>query len=156
MADRPAVNRKTPDGGEGRLLTLFQIEPVDLPDTAVSFPSTVSVRRQLASEKEKEEGQTLKPKRTLVAARDLANRLPIRGQLAMSKTQGLIWSPKFVTTQGGIVCLLQNMPIAERQGGRREKVLLQLASKGEDGQLMSKGIILQNKDYKPVIYGAGL
>ena len=42
----------------------------------------------------------------------------------------LLLSPK---GWGGVVCLLQDMPIVERQVGRRECVLLQLASKGEVG-----------------------
>ena len=48
------------------------------------------------------------------------------------------------------------MLIVRRQGGRRERTLLQLASKGEDGRLMSERTISQNKDYRPVIYGANL
>ena len=48
------------------------------------------------------------------------------------------------------------MPTVRRQGGRTEGTLLQLASKGEDGQHRSKRTISQNKDYRPVIYGAGL
>ena len=56
----------------------------------------------------------------------------------------------------GVVCSLQDIPIVRRQGGRRERTLLQLANKREDGQLMSKRTITQNKDYRPVIYRAGL
>ena len=51
-----------------------------------------------------------------------------------------------------LVCLLQGVPIVRRQGGRRERTLLQLASKREAGQLMSERTISQNKDYRPVIY----
>ena len=47
--------------------------------------------------------------------------------------------------------------MVKRQGGKRERIsLLQLASKREDDQLMSKRVILQNKDYRPVIYRVGL
>ena len=57
----------------------------------------------------------------------------------------------------GVLFLLQDMPIVMRQGGRRERVpLLQLSSKREDGQIMSERTILRNKDYRPVIFRAGL
>ena len=50
-----------------------------------------------------------------------------------------------------VVCPLQDMPVVERQGGRRERDLLQLASKREDGQLISERTIFQNKDCRQVI-----
>ena len=38
----------------------------------------------------------------------------------------------------GVFCSLKYKPTVKRQGGRRERVfLLQLASKGEDGRLVS-------------------
>ena len=37
-----------------------------------------------------------------------------------------------VAMQGGVICPVQDLPIVKMQDGRRERVLLQLASKGED------------------------
>ena len=53
-----------------------------------------------------------------------------------------------------VVCSPQDMPLVRRRGGRRKRTLLQLASKREVGR--SRRTISQNKDYRPVIYGAGL
>ena len=55
---------------------------------------------------------------------------------------------------GGVTCPPQDMPIVKRQGSRRERTLLQLTSKREDGRLMSERTISQNKDYGPVTEGA--
>lgn len=54
----------------------------------------------------------------------------------------------------GVVCSPQDTPIVRRQGGRRERTLLQLASKREDGRLISKRNIFPNKDYRPITEGA--
>lgn len=58
---------------------------------------------------------------------------------------------QYVATQGGALYSPQDMPVVRRQDGRRDRTLLQLASKREDGPLTSKRTISQNKDYRPVI-----
>ena len=55
-----------------------------------------------------------------------------------------------------LICPLQDVPIVRREGGRKERTLVQLANNREDGRLMSERSFSQNKDYRPVIYGASL
>ena len=45
----------------------------------------------------------------------------------------------------GLICSPPDVPIVRRQGGRRERTLLQLACKREDGQLVSERTVSQNK-----------
>ena len=63
----------------------FQIELVNSPDGAISLCTTISIRRQLPLAQESRKGSSTR-QRVSVAARDLANGLPIQGRLAMSGT----------------------------------------------------------------------
>ena len=51
----------------------------------------------------------------------------------------------------GVVCSLKDKATVQRQGGRRERALLQLASKVDDGGLMSKRTISKLQNLQAVI-----
>ena len=120
--DGPAVNGRTSDGGEGksqvfqRLFTLFQIEPMHLPDVAISHPTTVSVRRQLALIPESRKGRS-------PTQREPQQPLGLTQQVALQRLSGHeqdlrshLGCQIYYHPRRGVICSLQDIPTVKRQG----------------------------------------